>query len=186
MLIGIAGAVYLTIGGLAGAVCFSGGLMLICLLKLLLYTGKAGYVGKEVSPKNLLIILIFNLIGAYLIGKLFVTFTSNSDLIAAAQKITAARVANIWWKNIIGGFICGFMIYCGVHAFKETQNSLAIIACVVFFIIVGSYHSIADMFYYSVSGLHNWYLAEICIIIGNFMGCIFLPFISQLNNKKPD
>ena len=82
--IGIAGFGYLAIGGLAGAVLFSFGLLTVVGYKLKLYTGTAGFINKG-EVLDLLVILLGNIIGCLLVGLL--TRASNMDLQTAAQKI---------------------------------------------------------------------------------------------------
>jgi len=128
--------------------------------------------------------LIFNLIGAYLFGKLFFIFTKNEAIIQRAIEISNSRINNSILQNLIGGFICGLLIYLGVTAYKKSNSYIPLIVCIVFFITVGGEHSIADMFYFSISNVKNWYLAEIIIIIGNYLGCIFIPILYQLKKKQ--
>ena len=69
VIIALMGYVYLIVGGVVGACLFSTGILLICELGLLLYTGKAGLVPSgDISIKELFWILIFNLFGAWAIG----------------------------------------------------------------------------------------------------------------------
>ena len=83
-IIAIAGLGYLAIGGLAGAVLFSFGLLTVVGYKLKLYTGTAGFIDKRGIP-DLMIILAGNIAGC-LLGALL-TRASNMDLQAAAQKL---------------------------------------------------------------------------------------------------
>ena len=69
ILISFGVCINLTIGGIAGAILFSFGLLGVCALKLNLFTGKAGYIfdSKE-NKKEILPIIIINLIAGWLFG----------------------------------------------------------------------------------------------------------------------
>ena len=62
LLIGIAGLVFLHVGGLGGAVLFAFGLMTVTLCKALLFTGKAGYLPYKESLQ-LLPMVVGNAVG---------------------------------------------------------------------------------------------------------------------------
>ena len=67
--IGIAGFGYLAIGGLAGAILFSFGLLTVVGYRLKLYTGTAGFIKKN-ELGQLLLILGGNIIGCLLVALL--------------------------------------------------------------------------------------------------------------------
>ena len=67
--IGIAGFGYLAIGGLAGAVLFSFGLLTVVGYKLKLYTGTAGFINKG-EILDLIVILLANIVGCLLVALL--------------------------------------------------------------------------------------------------------------------
>ena len=172
--IGIAGFGYLAIGGLAGAVLFSFGLLTVVGYKLKLYTGTAGFINKG-EVLDLLVFLLGNIIGCLLVGLL--TRASNMDLQTAAQKILEIRLQNGPLCCGLLGIGCGFIMTTSV-TFAREKNYLPLLFGVPLFIICGFTHCVADAFYYlSVPAAFlkaHW--LEILgvygsIVIGNFIGC---------------
>ena len=172
--IGIAGFGYLAIGGLAGAVLFSFGLLTVVGYKLKLYTGTAGFINKG-EVLDLLVILLGNIVGCLLVGLL--TRASNMDLQAAAQKILETRLNNGPLRSGLLGIGCGFIMTTSV-TFAREKNYLPLLFGVPLFIICGFTHCVADAFYYlsvPVTFLQAHWLeilgVYVCIVLGNFIGC---------------
>ena len=172
--IGIAGFGYLAIGGLAGAVLFSFGLLTVVGYKLKLYTGTAGFINKG-EVLDLLVILLGNIVGCLLVGLL--TRASNMDLQAAAQRILETRLNNGPLRSGLLGIGCGFIMTTSV-TFAREKNYLPLLFGVPLFIICGFTHCVADAFYYlsvPVTFLQAHWLeilgVYVCIVLGNFIGC---------------
>jgi formate/nitrite transporter FocA (FNT family) len=172
--IGIAGFGYLAIGGLAGAVLFSFGLLTVVGYKLKLYTGTAGFVNKG-EFVDLLVILLGNIVGCLLVGLL--TRASNLELQAAAQKILEVRLQNGALRCGLLGIGCGFIMTTAV-TFSREKNYLPLLFGVPLFIICGFTHCVADAFYYlsvPIDFLKVHFLeiigVYVSIVLGNFIGC---------------
>ena len=172
--IGIAGFGYLAIGGLAGAILFSFGLLTVVGYKLKLYTGTAGFVNKG-EFVDLLVILLGNIVGCLLVGLL--TRASNLELQAAAQKILEVRLQNGALRCGLLGIGCGFIMTTAV-TFSREKNYLPLLFGVPLFIICGFTHCVADAFYYLSVPIDflKVHLLEIIgvyvsIVLGNFIGC---------------
>lgn len=173
-IIAIAGLGYLAIGGLAGAVLFSFGLLTVVGYKLKLYTGTAGFIDKGGIP-DLMIILAGNIAGC-LLGALL-TRASNMDLQAAAQKILEIRLQNGPLKCGLLGIGCGVIMTTSV-TFAREKNYLPLLFGVPLFIVCGFTHCVADAFYYcSVpfsfikANFLDVLAIYVSIVIGNFIGC---------------
>lgn len=173
-IIAIAGLGYLAIGGLAGAVLFSFGLLTVVGYKLKLYTGTAGFIDKRGIP-DLMIILAGNIAGC-LLGALL-TRASNMDLQAAAQKILEIRLQNGPLKCGLLGIGCGVIMTTSV-TFAREKNYLPLLFGVPLFIVCGFTHCVADAFYYcSVpfsfikANFLDVLAIYVSIVIGNFIGC---------------
>lgn len=173
-IIAIAGLGYLAIGGLAGAVLFSFGLLTVVGYKLKLYTGTAGFIDKRGIP-DLMIILAGNIAGC-LLGALL-TRASNMDLQAAAQKILEIRLQNGPLKCGLLGIGCGVIMTTSV-TFAREKNYLPLLFGVPLFIVCGFTHCVADAFYYcSVpfsfikANFPDVLAIYVSIVIGNFIGC---------------
>lgn len=114
ILIGIAGRIYLNIGGIPGAILFATGLIAILVFKLNLFTGKAGLLTTgEISVKDLSIIWCGNFIGT-----LFAAWALKSSAISAAQSIIEARLAQPTLDGIFCAFLCGLLMYVAVTGYK--------------------------------------------------------------------
>lgn len=172
--IGIAGFGYLAVGGLAGAVLFSFGLITVVGYKLKLYTGTAGFINKGEFPE-LMLILLGNIVGCLLVGLL--TRASNMDLQAAAQKILEVRLGNGPLRCGLLGIGCGFIMTTAV-TFAREKNYLPLLFGVPLFIICGFTHCVADAFYYLAvpAAFLKAHWMEVLgvylsIVLGNFIGC---------------
>ena len=172
--IGIAGFGYLAIGGLAGAVLFSFGLLTVVGYRLKLYTGTAGFIKKK-EFGQLLLILGGNIIGCLLVALL--SRMSPLGLQESAQKILELRLATGALRCGLLGIGCGFIMTTAV-TFAREKNYLPLLFGVPMFIICGFTHCVADAFYYLCVplGFMKEHALEIlgvyaCIVLGNFIGC---------------
>ena len=172
--IGIAGFGYLAIGGLAGAVLFSFGLLTVVGYRLKLYTGTAGFIKKN-EFGQLLLILGGNIIGCLLVALL--SRMSPLGLQESAQKILELRLATGALRCGLLGIGCGFIMTTAV-TFAREKNYLPLLFGVPMFIICGFTHCVADAFYHLCVplGFMKEHALEIlgvyaCIVLGNFIGC---------------
>ena len=172
--IGIAGFGYLAIGGLAGAVLFSFGLLTVVGYRLKLYTGTAGFIKKN-EFGQLLLILGGNIIGCLLVALL--SRMSPLGLQESAQKILELRLATGALRCGLLGIGCGFIMTTAV-TFAREKNYLPLLFGVPMFIICGFTHCVADAFNYLCVplGFMKEHALEIlgvyaCIVLGNFIGC---------------
>lgn len=173
--IGIAGFGYLALGGIAGAVVFSFGLLAVVNYKLKLYTGTAGFIQSPSELGSLALILLGNIVGCLLVALL--SRCSAMPMQETAQKLLEGRLA-------LGAVKCGLLaIGCGfimttVVTFARQDKFIPLLFGVPMFIFCGFPHSIADIFYYLAvpfawTGEHFLavLLLYLCIVIGNFIGC---------------
>ncbi len=172
--IGIAGFGYLAIGGLAGAVLFSFGLLTVVGYRLKLYTGTAGFIKKN-ELGQLFLILGGNIVGCLLVALL--SRMSPLGLQESAQKILELRLATGALRCGLLGIGCGFIMTTAV-TFAREKNYLPLLFGVPMFIICGFTHCVADAFYYLCVplGFMKEHALEIlgvyaCIVLGNFIGC---------------
>ncbi|MCX4337410.1 MAG: formate/nitrite transporter family protein [Bacteroidales bacterium] len=172
--IGIAGFGYLAIGGLAGAVLFSFGLLTVVGYRLKLYTGTAGFIKKN-ELGQLLLILGGNIVGCLLVALL--SRMSPLGLQESAQKILELRLSTGALRCGLLGIGCGFIMTTAV-TFAREKNYLPLLFGVPMFIICGFTHCVADAFYYlcvplSFMKAHAMEIigVYVCIVLGNFIGC---------------
>ena len=179
MMIAIGGTIFLTIGGLEGALLFSMGLLTILCLKLELFTGKAGLLAtKEIKPRKLLEIWIGNFLGTGIIAFLLITTPKGIFLAEEASKIVAIRLANGFFVNLIYGILCGLLMFMAVKTWQLTNgNPIYAMMPVAIFIICGFNHCIADMFYLHLGCMKiTNYHVLIPTTIGNIIGCNIIPW----------
>lgn len=176
---------------------FSIGLLLVCLFKLNLFTGKVGFTLESESKKkyivDLLIMYVGNFVGSVALGYLsLLIFKNNSSVISTINSIANARsIASENWLSIFLGSIgCGALVYIAVYGFKQEWNIgakiLVLIFCVFAFVYCGFHHCIANMFYISFANYWslNTLLNILIVTIGNIIGAITLECCSLLLKKN--
>lgn len=174
--IGVAGCVYLsTSNPIIGAVIFSVGLLSCVITDSPLFTGKSGFLSDKYDFRRLILVLIINLLGAYLLGLL--THFMISDIRQPADMIVSSRlgtdISTIFMKSILTGFLMTLAIE---SERRQNSNHLILILSVVGFILSGSFHCIADAFYYGVSSITfsnpiQAIIRLLIVIAANFIGC---------------
>ena len=171
--IAIGAAVYLNVGGVAGAILFSLGLLIILNFGLKLYTGFIGYCGKV--PKNYLraaIILLGNLIGCCLMW----AFPCSPEIIVA-------KIASPHWLSFIEAIVCGILIYAAVEAFKQGKWYMTPF-CVAGFILCGAEHSIANACYIIAAREFTFeaLIFTLVVVIGNAIGSLLFRNLTISKN----
>lgn len=180
--IGLAGFGYLTVGGVPGAVVFAFGLLTVIAYGLKLFTGTAGFIGKDEFP-SLLLILLGNVTGCLTVALL--TRLSPNDLQSVAQTIMQGRIANGAIRSGMLAIGCGFIMTTSV-TFAREKNYLPLLFGVPLFIFCGFPHCLVDAFYilttpfyFLKSNLTDLLAVYGCVVAGNFIGCnlyrIILP-----------
>lgn len=172
--IGIAGFGNLAVGGVIGAVLFCFGLITVLGYKYKLYTGTAGFF-KRGEFGQLMLILLGNIIGCFLVGLL--ARISPLGLPETAQKILEGRLETGAVRCGLLGIGCGYMMTSAV-TFARQGNYLTLIFGVPLFIYCGFTHCVADAFYYLTVPFdflaENWLpvlCVYVCIVFGNLIGC---------------
>ena len=181
LLIGIAGLVFLHVGGLdegrgfgelAGAVLFAFGLMSVSVSKALLFTGKAGYLPYKESLQLLPMVLL-NAVGCLLMASI-AYYTINESALATLDAIMVAREAASW-RIVITSIGTGVIVTMAIQGVRR-GTYLPLLYGVPVFIMCGLPHSIADAFYYCVAILNGEFevwmvLTWIWSVVGNYIGC---------------
>lgn len=179
ILIGIGALVYLSVGGVAGAILFATGLIAIINFQLHLFTERAGKLGYNVSPKELTITWFENLLGAFSCAILICLTPVGENLYPKAMEIVSLRNSNGPITNLILGIGCGILMYVATNLKLKDNGGLFQVAWpVATFILIGFNHCVADMFYISL-GCVKWsdWLSLIPTTIGNVIGCILIPLM---------
>lgn len=210
VMIGLGGLAYVAclsyettgVGRILGSILFACGLLGVCCLGLFLYTGKIGYLfqNKRSFALDLLFGYAGNVIGALLLGfavymvngyasgpmgATFASIASSRELFAGGER---------WYDSLILSFICGILVFAGVDIFKKkggAVGAIALILCVAVFVVTGTEHTVANMFYFAAGG--KWsagaFLNILFTTIGNSLGSLFverLLFLSEYLGKKKE
>lgn len=164
-----------------GAFLFSIGLVSVRIFKLYLFTGKTqDIISGDIEWWRLLIILVFNILGAQFIMLLF--WIGNHGLMAI-RAIAATKMARPWYTLLCCGIGCGALMTLATH--KDSPLWLSIM-CVMGFILAGFEHSIADGFYLTAIGPVIWVQWQFwTIVAGNFLGGIGMAYFIKQNKTSP-
>lgn len=181
MVIGLGGYVYLATQSIyLGAFLFSFGLYMVCEYGLPLFTGRCGNLGRPGghSPKELLVMLLLNFVGAALIGLLYHPAPSGQDALAMAT----GKLGQTFWQQASRGLLCGAVMHLNVEIYKRSREPfgryLGILLGVPLFIIARFEHCIADAFYFAAAltqGLPATFaplLFLLLIALGNQLGAL--------------
>lgn len=186
-------------GRLAGSSAFSVGLILVCVLKMSLYTGKIGKVFEELQPSyfyvGLLTMLIGNIIGATGCGYLCHWLTDYKNIFPNSwlERVIIVSVSRMmlhetidYVKCSVQSIMCGFCVYGAVHQYLVScgnkwydglpRGALCIIIFVFLFVYASFEHCIANVFYFSFA--NAWirdfksFLNILICIVGNSIGSL--------------
>ncbi len=173
LLIGVAGLVYLRVGGLAGAVLFAFGLLSVVMCRAQLFTGKAGYLPYRESWR-LVPMLLGNAIGCF-VAAVIAIYVANDTVAGYLDAILSARLDASWHAIAVTSIGTGLIMTLSVYGARK-GHYLPLLFGVPVFIMCGLPHCVADAFYYSlalvlgkfeVAMLGAWFWA----IVGNYIGC---------------
>ncbi len=185
--IGIAGFGFLADKSL-GMFLFILGLATVVSYKLKLYTGTAGFVQNGKDLGNLMLILVGNWIGCFVMALL--ARCSAMPLQETAQKVLESRLALGPWKAGLLSIGCGMLMTTSVtfaRRGKEFGHWVPLLFAVPLFIHCGFPHCVADAFYYMVVPAsfwseHLWSILGMycCLVLGNFVGCnLYRLFVDE-------
>ena len=184
LLISLAGIVYLNCSDkIVGSLLFSLGLISVILLEANLFTGKIGYVNSKRSILDSLLMLVFNLVAASIVGLIY---RCGSDAAAQVAESKLLMFNETWWLTGLKAIGCGAAIYLAFEGYKKSKSLIPVILGVMVFILAGWNHCIADCFYMaagSSSALAIPYL--LVVIAGNSIGSLLIRFL-QLGGKLTD
>ena len=178
--IGIGGVIYLSIENrVIGAVLFSIGLYLICVHNLNLFTGKVGYIFQNPPSYigDLMIIWCGNLIGTCITSNLIRNSRIGERITEASELLCIGKLNDTLISLFVLAIFCGILMYGAVEGYKRTNNPLILLMGVSTFILCGFEHCVADMFYFSMSGIafSDSFLRLIIITLGNTIGANLIP-----------
>ena len=192
--ISIGGTVFLSLDNkVLGAVFFTVGLFTVCTFGFDLFTGKVCYVFDRDLPYALSVIVMWagNFVGAWLTA-----FAESLTRIGPALQEKAAAMCTVKSNDsflslfILGIFcdiiFCDILIYIGVDGYNKNPHEvgkyLSLLFGVTVFILCGTEHCVADMYYFSIAGMWNPHtlLCLLVISLGNAFGGVLLPLVRRL------
>lgn len=197
--IGLGGTVFLRVKDLfpgailPAALLFGIGLFAICTRGYNLFTGRACYIfDQDLHYLGTLgVIWLGNFIGTALVA-LIQQFTSlcgtESGLNITAQALVEAKMASGLGNVFLLACLCNIFIYLAVNGFAKNPHQggkyLVIFLGVSCFILAGTEHSIADMYYWTVSGILvqsplKSLVYLMTISLGNVVGGVFFPLMEK-------
>lgn len=186
MMIGLAGTTYLSVSNkIIGSALFSFGLITIVVRGWSLYTGKIGAL--KLTEKGNLPYIITMLVGNYF-GTLLIAFAVRmsrigDNLIPIATQLWQNKINDSWYSILTLSILCGIMMQLAVDGYKHpNEEHLILIAIpVMFFILCGYEHSIANIFYMNLAVFYSLksFGYIILMITGNAIGAKFVHYLSN-------
>lgn len=173
LLIGVAGLVYLRVGGLAGAVLFAFGLLCVVMCGAQLFTGKSGFLPYKQIPR-LLLMLAGNAVGC-LLAACIAYYSASESLSVNLDTILAARMSASWHGLLVTSVGTGMIMTLAVYGARR-GHYWPLLFGVPVFIMCGLPHCVADAFYYAAALLFGkfellMFWAWLWAIVGNYIGC---------------
>ena len=192
MSIGFGGLAFLSVDNrVIGAALFAIGLFCVCTFGFHLFTGKVCYVFQN-GPDyalDLPVIWVGNLIGAGMTA-LFASLTrSGPALQEKAMTLCSVKLNDGLLSLFFLGLLCNIFIYIAVEGFRNNPHEmgkyLSLFLGVMVFILAGTEHSVADMFYFWMAGAWSGraVLSVLVISFGNAAGGVLLPLLRTAAGK---
>lgn len=188
MCIAFGGTVFLSVENkVIGAALFTLGLFVVCTQGFNLFTGKACYVfdNDKTYALNLITIWLGNLAGTGIIAGA-VRLTRIAGISQRAADMCAQKASDTLPSLFVLGIFCNIFIYIAVEGYKSNPHEigryLALFFGVMGFILCGTEHCVADMFYFWVAAA--WSTRTIvCLLVisaGNLVGSVVFPLLKKL------
>lgn len=194
MLIGFGDIIYVVAANhILGSFLFSLGLLSILIKGYPLYTGRIGFIEqwrdlwKPVG--GMLPMVLMNFVGIGLVCAL--ANASRLDL-SAVDAMVQTKVHQSWFSALFLSWGCGAMMYLAVNGWRRYENPLLVIMPIMFFILCGFEHCIANFGYFWmwIAGDGFSHMAErvvelplgfcvnlLVMIVGNALGSLTLSKI---------
>lgn len=180
--IGLGGFIFLSVDNkIIGSALFSIGLFLVLTMGFSLFTGKVCYLLEGKVKNNLINIVIIwcgNFVGSFMLSLIIRNTRQGAGIIERANSLCQIKNQDSLLSLFLLGIICNIFIFIGVDEFKKNEHIIgkyvAIILSVMGFILVGSEHCVADMFYYNMAGVYSLDIFTRLLVItaGNSVGGI--------------
>ena len=191
MCVGFGGVVFLSLDNrIIGSVMFTVGLFTICTFGLHLFTGKVCYALENGKSYNLALPVIWlgNLAGTG-VTALIVKLSRIDGISAKAEELCATKLDDSILSLFLLGVLCNIFIYIAVEGYKNNPHELgkylSLFFGVMVFILAGTEHCVADMFYFWLSGWSvDAVLRVLVITLGNAAGGILFRALHRFVSNK--
>ena len=171
-----------------GAILFSIGLFSVFTFGFDLYTGKVGYLvdNKPSYLLDLVVIILGNFVGCLFMSVVMPESVFGGDATLAAFADNKL-IDPDWFRVFCKGIFCGILMFIAADVYKTQKSYLGAFICVPVFILAGSEHSIADMFYFCCAGVFTLdaLIFIIIVILGNAVGGIIIPLCRKYMYETP-
>ncbi|MCD7767552.1 MAG: formate/nitrite transporter family protein [Oscillospiraceae bacterium] len=203
--IGLGGTIFLRLkdaftgGNVVGALLFTIGLFAICTRGYNLFTGKACYIfdNKPGYLITLVVIWVGNLVGTVILAVIerATSICGEAGINATAQALVESKMNAGLLSLFLLGFLCNIFIYLAVNGYTKNPHELgkylSLFLGVSIFILAGTEHSVADMYYWAVSGTlfeqpGQSLLRIVIVSLGNVCGGVSFPLMEKLFHKLSD
>ena len=191
--IGLGGLVFLSVDNkVIGSFLFTIGLFTVCTMGFNLFTGKVCYTFQNDTAYkiSLPVIWLGNLVGTGLTaGCAWMTRVAPA-VSEKAMSLCQTKLGDSYASLFFLGILCNIFIYIGVEGYKSNPHEfgkyLALVFGVMVFILCGTEHCVADMFYFWMAGAWSGQAVVrlLVITLGNAVGGVLLPLLRGLQNKK--
>ena len=193
MCVGFGGLVYLLLDNrIVGAALFTIGLFFICSFGFHLFTGKVCYVlqNDRAFALNLPVIWLGNLAGTGITAAAACLTRNAPALREKALALCQVKIGDSLLSLFFLGFLCNIFIYLAVEGYARNPHELgkylSLFFGVMVFILAGTEHCVADMFYFWMAGAWSG-KAILCILvisIGNAAGGILFASLHRMVKAK--
>ena len=190
--IGLGGLAFLSVESKPlGAALFTVGLFTVCTFGLNLFTGKVCYVFENDRDfaLNLPLIWLGNLVGTGLTALCARATRAAPALMEKAAGLCRTKLDDSLVSLLFLGVLCNIFIYIAVEGYKnnphEAGKYLSLFFGVMVFILCGTEHCVADMFYFWMAGAWSGSaVARILVITaGNAAGGVIFPLARSFQNR---
>ena len=160
--VGFGGIVFLSVDNkVIGSAAFTIGLFVICTFGFHLFTGKVCYVlqNDRNYALDLPVIWLGNLIGTGLTAGCAALTRIGPAVHEKAASLCQVKLNDGLLSLFLLGVLCNIFIYIAVEGYKSNPHELgkylSLFFGVMVFILCGTEHCVADMFYFWMAGLWN-------------------------------
>ena len=192
MSVGFGGLVFLSAENrVIGAALFTIGLFCICTFGFHLFTGKVCYVfqNDRAYALDLPLIWLGNAAGTGVMALLAFLTRNAASLQERAAALCQVKLNDSLLSLFFLGLLCNMFIYIAVEGYRNNPHELGKYLSLFFgvmgFILAGTEHCVADLFYFWMAGAWSG-RAILCILtisLGNAVGGVLLPLLRSAVSK---